>query len=119
MSRRANVPGILIISAIYWGALLYWKWDELFPRPKPEMLSWGEFFMDYSLMAPFYAILVSIPYVGFIIWGTSTDLSEQVKEIKFIGRALKPMIWVRFSLEPSSGDCTIPVWSDSSWSVSS
>ena len=34
MSRRANVPGILIISAIYWGALLYWKWDSLFPdRP--------------------------------------------------------------------------------------
>ena len=52
MSRRANVPGILIISAIYWGALLYWKWDELFPD-RPETLSWGEFFMDYSLMAPF------------------------------------------------------------------
>ena len=44
MSRRANVPGILIISAIYWGALLYWKWDELFPD-RPETLSWGEFFI--------------------------------------------------------------------------
>ena len=95
MSRRANVPGILNISAIYWGALLYWKWDELFPD-KPEMLSWSEFFMDYSLMAPFYAILVSIPYVGFIIWGTSTDLSDEFREIKFIGRAFKPMIWVAF-----------------------
>ena len=95
MSRRANVPGILIISAIYWGALLYWKWDELFPD-RPETLSWAEFFMDYSLMAPFYAILVSIPYVGFIIWGTSTDMSEQFREIKFIGRAFKPMIWVAF-----------------------
>ena len=52
--------------------------------------------MDYSLMAPFYAILVSIPYVGFIIWGTSTDMSDQFREIKFIGRAFKPMIWVAF-----------------------
>ena len=66
MSRRANVPGILIISAIYWGALLYWKWDALFPdRPVDtatgQLISWGEFFMDYSLMAPFYAILRAVP----------------------------------------------------------
>ena len=29
-----------------------------------QLISWGEFFMDYSLMAPFYAILVSIPMLG-------------------------------------------------------
>ena len=29
MSRRPNVIGILIISALYWGALGYWQYDTL------------------------------------------------------------------------------------------
>ena len=78
MVRRANVPAIVIISAIYWGALLYWQWDALFPA-RPSNVSWFDFFTDYSLMAPFYGILLTIPYVGFIIWGTSTDLSDNIR----------------------------------------
>ena len=86
MVRRPNVPGILIISALYWGALLYWQWDELFgSNPDDQMRS-------------LYATALSIPYVAFIIWGTSTDLSDEFREIKFIGRGLKPMVWVTFFL---------------------
>ena len=65
MVRRPNVPAILIISSIYWGALLYWQWDELFgSNPDDQMRS-------------LYATALSIPYVAFIIWGTSTDLSDE------------------------------------------
>jgi hypothetical protein len=97
MVRRANVPAIVIISAIYWGALLYWQWDALFPA-RPSNASLFDFFTDYSLMAPFYGILLTIPYVGFVIWGTSTDLSDNVRDIKYVGRGLKPGTWVAFFL---------------------
>ena len=84
MVRRPNVPAILIISAIYWGALLYWQWDELFGTVQEEQ------------MRSLYAISLSLPYVGFVIWGTSTDLPEHIQDIKYIGRGLKPGIWLTF-----------------------
>jgi len=84
MNRRPNVLGIAIISAIYWGALIYWQWDALFGDD------------EAAQMTAFYAVAISLPYVGFIIWGTSTDLPEGVRELKFIGRGLKPAIWLSF-----------------------
>ena len=84
MVRRPNVPAILIISAIYWGSLLYWQWDELFGTVQEEQ------------MRSLYAISLSIPYVGFIIWGTSTDLPDHIQDIKYIGRGIKPAIWLTF-----------------------
>ncbi len=84
MVRRPNVPGILIISAIYWGALLYWQWDELFGTNQEGQ------------MRSLYATTLSIPYVAFIIWGTSTDLPENIQNIKYVGGGLKPGIWVAF-----------------------
>ena len=84
MVRRPNVPAILIISAIYWGALLYWQWDELFGSDTGEQ------------MRSLYAISLSLPYVGFIIWGTSTDLPDNIQDIKYIGRGIKPGIFVAF-----------------------
>ena len=84
MVRRPNVPAILIISSIYWGALLYWQWDELFgTNPDHQMRS-------------LYATTLSIPYVAFIMWGTSTDLPDHIQDMKFIGRGLKPGIWLTF-----------------------
>ena len=84
MVRRPNVPAILIISSIYWGALLYWQWDELFgTNPEHQMRS-------------LYATTLSIPYVAFIMWGTSTDLPDHIQDMKFIGRGLKPGIWLTF-----------------------
>jgi preprotein translocase subunit SecY len=84
MVRRPNVPVILIISAIYWGALLYWQWDELFGTNQEDQ------------MRSLYATTLSLPYVAFIIWGTSTDLPENIQDIKYVGRGLKPGIWVAF-----------------------
>ena len=86
MVRRPNVLGILIISSIYWGSLLYWQWDTLFGDDKAEQ------------MRSLYGIALTIPYVGFIIWGTSTDLPDNFREIKYIGSGLKPGIWVGFFL---------------------
>ena len=82
MSRNPNVIGIAIISAIYWGALIYWQWDALFSEIAAEQTT------------AMYAVLVSIPYVGFVIWGTSTDLSDSIRDMKYIGRGLKPVIWL-------------------------
>ena len=86
MVRRPNVPAILIISAIYWGALLYWQWDELFGTVQADQ------------MRSLYAVSLSLPYVGFIIWGASTDLPENIQDIRYIGRGLKPGIFVAFFL---------------------
>ena len=86
MVRRPNVPVILIISAIYWGALLYWQWDELFGVVQADQ------------MRSLYAVSLSLPYVGFIIWGTSTDLPENIQDIRYIGRGLKPGIFIAFFL---------------------
>ncbi|MDP6906185.1 MAG: hypothetical protein QF440_02060, partial [Candidatus Thalassarchaeaceae archaeon] len=82
MNRRPNVLGIAIISAIYWGALFYWQWDALF--------SGDEEVANNALIA----VATSIPYVAFVIWGTSTDLPDNVKDMKYIGRGLKPVVWV-------------------------
>ena len=95
MVRRPNVPAILIISAIYWGALLYWQWDELFGTNQEHQ------------MRSLYGTALSIPYVGFIIWGTSTDLPENIQDIKYIGRGLKPGIWLTFFF-----GCTYWGWVD-------
>ena len=84
MNRRPNVLGIATISAIYWGALIYWQWDALFGDD------------EAAKMTAFYAVAISLPYVGFIIWGTSTDLPEGIRELKYIGRGLKPVIWFSF-----------------------
>ena len=84
MVRRPNVPAILIISAIYWGALLYWQWDELFGAVQADQ------------MRSLYAVSLSLPFVGFIIWGTSTDLPDNIQDIRYIGRGLKPGIFVAF-----------------------
>ena len=67
MSRRPNVLGIAIISALYCGSLIYWQWDALFSDVEAEQ------------MMALYAVTVSLPYVGFVIWGTSTDLPDNVK----------------------------------------
>ncbi|MEC7703664.1 MAG: hypothetical protein VX906_00285, partial [Candidatus Thermoplasmatota archaeon] len=79
MNRRPNVLGIVIISAIYWGSLLYWQRDSMFGET-PDMSS-------------LYAFSLSVPFVGFVIWGTSTDLPDNIKELSYIGRGLKPGIF--------------------------
>jgi preprotein translocase subunit SecY len=42
--------------------------------------------------------LVSIPYVGFVLWSAMSDLPENIRDIPYVGRALKPATWVLFVL---------------------
>ena len=42
--------------------------------------------------------LVSFVYVGYVMWATMRDLPEQIKEIPYLGKSLKCMIWLAFGL---------------------
>ena len=42
--------------------------------------------------------LVSFVYVGYVMWATMRDLPEQIKEIPYLGKSLKGMIWLAFVL---------------------
>ena len=37
-----------------------------------------------------------MPYGFFIFWGTQTDLPENIAEMPYVGRMLKPVIWLAF-----------------------
>jgi|TARA_Y100001936_G_C16089785_1_gene685015 preprotein translocase subunit SecY len=41
--------------------------------------------------------VISFIYVGFVVWGTITDLPDSIKEMPF-GKATKPSIWLLFVL---------------------
>ncbi len=84
VDRKPSVIGILAMSIVYWGALVWWQKDALF----------GE---DTVAQAKAVKVLaVSVPYVFFIIWGTGNDLPENITEIPYLGRLLKPGIWLLF-----------------------
>ena len=42
--------------------------------------------------------LVSFPYVAYVMWATMTDLPDNIKEIPYLGKSLKGMIWLAFVL---------------------
>ena len=79
--RRPNVLGLVIVAAIYWGALVWWQRDLLFGDDSADQ-TWA-----LTLLA------VSFPYVGFVIWGVSADLPESLAD-SALGRWLKPVIWL-------------------------
>jgi len=79
---RPSIIGIAVLSAIYWGALAWWQQDALFGSDTDAQLK---------------ALLMfgtSFPYVGYVIWGTMTDLPDSIADIPYIGRMLKPGIWL-------------------------
>ena len=79
--RRPNVLGLVIVAAIYWGALVWWQRDLLFGDDSADQ-TWA-----LTLLA------VSFPYVGFVIWGVSADLPESLAD-STLGRWLKPVVWL-------------------------
>ena len=84
VDRKPSVIGILAMSIVYWGALVWWQKDVLF----------GD---DTVAQAKALKVLaVSVPYVIFIIWGTQNDLPESIAEIPYLGRLMKPGIWLTF-----------------------
>jgi len=82
VKRGPNVVGLVVMAAVYWGALFYWKMDELQSNIAEEQ----------TRAAIHFAI--SIPYVAYVIWGTMNDLPEGAAEIPFIGKFLKLYIWL-------------------------
>ncbi len=84
VERRPNAIGLAIVATVYWGALFYWLRDDLLDGAADEQTRALKMF------------LVSFPYVGYIMWTTMTDLPENIREIPYIGRALKPVLWLLF-----------------------
>jgi preprotein translocase subunit SecY len=86
VERRPNAIGLAIIATIYWGALFYWLRDDLLDGAADEQTR------------ALKMLLVSFPYVGFVMWSAMTDLPENIREIPYLGRSLKGVIWLVFVL---------------------
>jgi len=74
------------MAFIYWGALFYWLRDDLLDGSVDEQSRALKMF------------LISFPYVGFVMWSTMRDLPENIREIPFLGKSLKGLIWLVFVL---------------------
>jgi len=85
VERRVSYPWLLIIAGLYWGGLFYWLQDDL-------LNATGEVQTRALQM-----YVVSFVYVGYVVWGTITDLPDSIKEMPF-GKATKPTIWLLFVL---------------------
>ena len=86
VERRPNAIGLAIMATIYWGALFYWLRDDLLDGAADEQTR------------ALKMLLVSFPYVAFVMWAAMTDLPENIREIPYLGRSLKGMIWLAFVL---------------------
>ena len=85
VERRVSYPWLLIIVGLYWGGLFYWLQDDLLNATG-----------DVQTRA-LQMYVISFIYVGFVVWGTITDLPDSIKEMPF-GKATKPSIWLLFVL---------------------
>ena len=86
VERRPNAIGLAIMATIYWGALFYWLRADLLDGAADEQTR------------ALKMLLVSFPYVGFVMWAAMTDLPENIREIPYLGRSLKGVIWLAFVL---------------------
>jgi len=86
VERRPNAIGLATMATIYWGALFYWLRGDLLDGAADEQTR------------ALKMLLVSFPYVGFVMWSAMTDLPENIREIPYLGRSLKGLIWLAFVL---------------------
>ena len=86
VERRPNAIGLAIMATIYWGALFYWLRSDLLDGAADEQTR------------ALKMLFVSFPYVGFVMWAAMTDLPENIREIPYLGRSLKGVIWLAFVL---------------------
>ena len=82
VDRKPSVIGTALMAGIYWGMLFYWLRDDLLDGAPDEQ------------MRALRMFIVSIPYVAYIMWCAMTDLPDNIKDIPYIGRILKPGIWL-------------------------
>lgn len=86
VERRPHAIGLATMVTIYWGALFYWLRDDLLDGAADEQTR------------ALKMLLVSFPYVAFVMWAAMTDLPENIREIPYLGRSLKGVIWLVFVL---------------------
>ena len=86
VERRPNRFATAIMAIIYWGALLYWIRGDLFDGSADEQSRALTMF------------LISFPYIFYVMWAMMRDLPENIREIPFIGKSLKGLIWLIFVL---------------------
>ncbi|HJM23491.1 MAG: preprotein translocase subunit SecY [Candidatus Thalassarchaeum sp.] len=86
VERRPNILGTAIMAVIYWGALFYWLRDDLLDGSADEQSRALTMF------------LISFPYIGYVMWAMMRDLPENIREIPFLGKSLKGLIWLIFVL---------------------
>jgi len=81
VDKKPNIIGTIAIAFIYWGMLYYWLRDEFNGTADEQM---------HALRL----LLVSFPYVAYVMWSAMKDLPENIKSMPYIGRSLKPGIWL-------------------------
>ena len=86
VERRPSLFGTAIMAIIYWGALFYWLRDDLLDGSADEQSRALTMF------------LTSFLYVGYVMWAMMRDLPENIREIPFLGKSLKGLIWLIFVL---------------------
>jgi len=74
------------MATVYWGALFYWLRDDILDGAADEQTRALKMF------------LVSFPYVAYVMWAAMFDLPENIKEIPYLGKSLKGLIWLVFVL---------------------
>ena len=84
--RRPNRLATAIMAFIYWGALFYWLRGALLAGSADEQSRALTMF------------LISFPYIGYVMWAMMRDLPENIREIPFLGKSLKGLIWLIFVL---------------------
>jgi len=86
VERRPSRLGTAIMAFIYWGALFYWLRDDLLDGSADEQSRALTMF------------LISFLYIGYVMWAMMRDLPENIREIPFLGKSLKGLIWLIFVL---------------------
>ena len=86
VERRPNRFATAIMAIIYWGALFYWLRGDLLDGSADEQSRALTMF------------LISFPYIGYVMWAMMRDLPENIREIPFLGKSLKGLIWLIFVL---------------------
>jgi len=86
VERRPSRIGTAIMVFIYWGALFYWLRDDLLDGSADEQSRALKMF------------LISFLYIGYVMWAMMRDLPENIREIPFLGKSLKGLIWLIFVL---------------------
>jgi len=80
--RKPSAFGITAVSVIYFGALFWWKKDDLLGVDRDAMV--------YAAQM----IVVAVAYVAWVLWAIQKDLPDSIKQIKFIGSTAKFLMWL-------------------------